>query len=314
MTRIAIVGSGLIGRAWATVFAGHGFDVSLTDVAPGAPEAARAFVAASLAELGAFGLVADPAHAASRVTVARDLADAVRDATLVQENGPERLEAKAALFAEMDRLAPPDCILASSTSFIVASAFAQEVKGRARCLVAHPVNPPHLVPIVELAPAPFTDPDVVRRAYAIYEQAGQTPIVLKREAPGFVLNRLQAVLLAEAFRIVGAGVCSPQDLDKTIKDGLGLRWSFMGPFETIELNAPGGIPDYCARYGASLDRMASDVISPDPFGADTVGRIMADWGGAKSAEQVAALSRWRDSRLAQLKAHKRAATRKPDQE
>ena len=167
---------------------------------------------------------------------------------------------------------------------------------------------------VELAPAPFTDPDVVRRAYAIYEQAGQTPIVLKREAPGFVLNRLQAVLLAEAFRIVGAGVCSPQDLDKTIKDGLGLRWSFMGPFETIELNAPGGIPDYCARYGASLDRMASDVISPDPFGADTVGRIMADWGGAKSAEQVAALSRWRDSRLAQLKAHKRAATRKPDQE
>ena len=311
MTRIAIIGSGLIGRAWATVFCSHGFDVALHDSVAAATANAKGFIGESLRELAGLGLVADADAALARVSIARDLAEALAGAALVQENGPETLEAKRALFAEMDRLAPADAILASSTSFIVASAFSEGLPGRARCLVAHPVNPPHLVPIVELAPAPWTDPAVVERARAIYARAGQSPITLKRELPGFVLNRLQAVLLAEAFRIVGSGICSPQDLDLTIKDGLGLRWSFMGPFETIELNAPGGIPDYCARYGASLDRMSTDVILDAPFGPDNVARIMAEWPGAPSAGRVAALSKWRDSRLAQLKAHKRAAARKP---
>ena len=314
MTRIAIVGSGLIGRAWATVFCSHGFDVALTDAVPAATQSARAFIGESLGELAGLGLVADPDAALARVSIVDSLAGALAGAALVQENGPETLEAKKALFAEMDRLAAPETILASSTSFIVASAFSEGLPGRARCLVAHPVNPPHLVPIVELAPAPWTDPDVVERARDIYARAGQSPITLKREMPGFVLNRLQAVLLAEAFRMVGTGVCSPQDLDVTIRDGLGLRWSFMGPFETIELNAPGGIPDYCARYGASLERMASDVILDDPFGKENVARIMQEWRGAPSAERVAALSKWRDTRLAQLKAHKRAAALKPDME
>lgn len=314
MTKIGIVGSGLIGRAWATVFCSHGFDVALYDAVPAATANAKAFIGDSLRELAGLGLVGDVEAALARVSIAASIAEVVAGAELVQENGPEKLEDKRALFAEMDRLAAPSTILASSTSFIVASAFSEHLPGRARCLVAHPVNPPHLVPIVELAPADWTDPAVVERARAIYARAGQSPITLKRELAGFVLNRLQAVLLAEAFRIVGSGICSPQDLDLTIKDGLGLRWSFMGPFETIELNAPGGIPDYCARYGASLDRMANDVILPEPFGADNVARIMREWHDALSAERVADMSKWRDTRLAELKAHKRAATRKPDTE
>lgn len=314
MTRIAIVGSGLIGRAWATVFCSHGFDVAMTDPFPEATRNAKAFIGESLEELAGLGLVADSEAALARVTIADSLAGALEGATLVQENGPETIEAKRALFAQMDRLAAPDAILASSTSFIVASAFSEGLAGRARCLVAHPVNPPHLVPIVELAPAPWTDPAVVARARDIYVRAGQSPITLKREMPGFVLNRLQAVLLAEAFRMVGTGVCSPQDLDVTIRDGLGLRWSFMGPFETIELNAPGGIPDYCARYGPSLERMSSEVILEDPFGAQNVARIMQEWPDAPSPARVAELSKWRDTRLAQLKAHKRAAARKPQTE
>lgn len=311
MTKIAIVGSGLIGRAWATVFASHGFTVALHDVKREAALAARDHIASNLAELHEQGLVDDPAGALARISVAADLADALKDVVLVQENGPETVEAKQALFAEMDRLAPPAAILTSSTSYILASAFTENLAGRARCLVAHPVNPPHLVPIVELAPAPWTDPAIVEQAKAIYEQAGQVPVVLRKEKAGFILNRLQAVLLAEAFRIVGDGVASAEDVDKTIRDGLGLRWSFMGPFETIELNAPGGIPDYCARYGASLDRMAKESSAGDPFGQKTVDTIMSEWKGAQEPQRIAELSKWRDTRLAALKAHKRGARNKP---
>jgi len=290
MTKIAIIGTGLIGRAWATIFCSHGFEVSLFDANPAAAKAAKGFIGKSLKELAGHGLVEDVAGSLKRVHLAKDLGHALKGAALAQENGPETLEAKKALFAEMDRLAPKKTILASSTSFIVASAFSEGLPGQTRCMVAHPVNPPHLVPIVELAPAPWTDPKAVARARKIYEKAGQVPV---------------------AFRIIGAGICSPQDLDKTIKDGLGLRWSFMGPFETIELNAPGGIPDYCARYGPSLERMSSEHLIPDPYSPATVQKIMAEWPGEQSPERIAKLSKWRDARLAALKAHKLKALKKP---
>lgn len=308
---IAIIGTGLIGRAWATVFAGAGHPVRLWDPTPQAATAAKKFIGKSLREQAALGLVADAKAEARGATVCATLAEALQGAVLVQENGPETLEAKRALWAEMDRLAAPSTILASSTSFIPCSAFSEQLPGRARCLVAHPVNPPHLVPIVELAPAPWTNSATVSRARRIYEGAGQVPIVLKREVAGFVLNRLQAVLLAEAFRLVGAGICSPQDLDKTIRDGLGYRWSFMGPFETIELNAPGGIPDYATRYAPSLDRMVGDILLAEPFAPETVAAVMAQWPGAQDANRIARLSLWRDKRLAALKAHKRKAAGKP---
>jgi L-gulonate 3-dehydrogenase len=312
MTKIAIVGAGLIGRSWATVFAGHGFDVALYDPSAKAAEAAKAHVLTELRNLADLGIIASDAAAEQRLSIVGDIAAAVHGAALVQESGPETVEAKQALFAEMDACAAPDTILASSTSFIMASRFTETLKGRGRCLVAHPANPPHLIPIVELSPAPWTDASAIARAQAIYEQAAQVPIVLRREEPGFVLNRLQAVLLAEAFRIVGAGIASPQDVDKTIKDGLGLRWSFMGPFETIELNAPGGIPDYCARYSASLAETAGQSGAGNPFRAETVEKIMAEWTGAQTPDRVARLSAWRDGRLAALKAHKLKAARKPE--
>jgi 3-hydroxyacyl-CoA dehydrogenase len=309
--KIAIVGSGLIGRAWATQFAGAGFGVAIYDPNAGVAKAAKAFVGKNLKELEGLLLVRDARAALERVSVAKSLKDALEGAELVQESGPEVEEVKRATFAELDAMAAPDCILASSTSFIVASKFSAGLKGKARCLVAHPVNPPHLVPIVEIAPAPWTDPAVTERAKRIYETAGQVPIVLKRESPGFVLNRLQAVLLAEAFRIVGDGICTPEDLDKTIKDGLGLRWSFLGPFETCELNAPGGLPDYCARYGKALGAMAEQGSGGDPFGKKTVAKVLAGWTAPQSEERVRRLTVWRDRRLALLKAHKRQAAKKP---
>jgi 3-hydroxyacyl-CoA dehydrogenase len=152
---------------------------------------------------------------------------------------------------------------------------------------------------------------VVARAKAIFEGVGQVPIVVKKEIDGFILNRMQAVLLSEAMRLVGEGYVEAQDLDKTIRDGLGLRWAFMGPFETIELNAPGGTPDYCARYGDTLYRVSSRPVTPEVWGPENIARVAASWGRTPTAEAILEKQRWRDDRLAALVAHKRAQPKPP---
>ena len=287
MPRVAIIGSGLIGRAWAMVFARAGWDAALYDAVDGAADKALDLVAEGLDEQARHGLVADPKGSAARVRAAKSVADALDGAKYVQENVPETVDAKRAIFAELDALAAPDAILASSTSAIVASLFTENLKGRARCLVAHPVNPPHLVPIVELVGAPWTAPETIARARQVYESVKQVPIVVRREIEGFILNRLQGALLAEAFRLVGEGYVSPQDLDKTIKDGLGLRWSFMGPFATIELNAPGGIADYCARYTGFYKRLQAKPADVAVFEDANIASILREWGKQATAEELA---------------------------
>jgi L-gulonate 3-dehydrogenase len=306
MPQVAIIGAGLIGRSWAIVFARAGWQVALYDADPEQCRRAKPLIEAALADLAAHGLLDDPAGPAARVHLAADLAAAVARADFVQENLPETVEAKTAVFRELDRLAPKDIVLASSTSAIVASRFTEELAGRSRCLVAHPVNPPHLVPLVELVGAPWTAAETVAHARETYEQIGQVPIVVRSEIEGFILNRLQGALIAEAFRLVEAGYVSPQDLDKTVKDGLGLRWSFLGPFETIELNAPGGIPDYCARYAGFYRRLQAAPAGPEVFAPASIEHVLAQWGEAASRERLAARARWRDQRLAALIAHKRA--------
>jgi 3-hydroxyacyl-CoA dehydrogenase len=306
MPLVGIVGAGLIGRSWAIVFTRAGWDVVLYDAVDDALGHAKPLIDAALNDLAAEGLIGNPASCSARIHISADLNDAVRQADFVQENVPETIEAKLAIFRELDRLAPQDTVLASSTSAIVASRFTEALPGRSRCLVAHPVNPPHLVPLVELVGAPWTTPATLARACAVYEEIGQVPIIVQREIEGFILNRLQGSLLAEAFRLVEEGYVSPQDLDKTVKDGLGLRWSFLGPFETIELNAPGGIPDYCARYAGFYQRLQSAPAGPEVFAPENVARVTAQWGEAKNREQLEARSRWRDQRLAALVAHKRA--------
>jgi len=302
--RVAVIGAGLIGRSWAMVFAGGGCDVALYDASADAAAQAHVLVGEGLSTLAEHALVTDAKAAQGRVRICRKLDDALEGAAFVQESGPETIEAKREIFAELDRTALPDTILASSSSTIVASRFTENLAGRERCLVAHPVNPPHLIPLVELVAAPWTAPKAVQKTKAIYEAVGQIPIVVQREIDGFILNRLQAALLSEAFRLVEDGYVTPQDLDKTLKDGLGLRWSFMGPFETIELNAPGGIPDYCARYGPSLARLSG--AHADIYGAAKIAPILAQWGIPPKPEEIAKRMRWRDRRLAALRTHKRS--------
>ncbi|WP_018259695.1 3-hydroxyacyl-CoA dehydrogenase [Methylobacterium sp. WSM2598] len=306
MPNVALVGAGLIGRSWAVVFARAGFRVRLTDRDPAAREAAPGHIEAALRQLSAHGLVADVPGALARVSCHAALNEVVAGADLVQESGPETVEAKRALFAELDAFCPRETILASSTSAIVASLFTEGLPGRGRCLVAHPVNPPHLVPVVELCGAPWTDPAAISRARALYEAAGQVPVTVHREVEGFVLNRLQGALLSEAFRLVAEGVVSPEDLDKTVSEGLGLRWSFLGPFATIDLNAPGGVPDYAARYGGFYRRLAADPAPPQVWEAESLARIAAAWRGGPDPASQAERARRRDARLAALMAHKRA--------
>jgi L-gulonate 3-dehydrogenase len=307
---VAIVGAGLIGRAWAAIFARAGWQVRLTD--PHAPtlEAAPSLILEELRALARHGLADDPAGAAARVSVAANVEEAVAGVEFVQENGPEKVEEKRLIFAELDRLAPKDALLVSSTSAITASRFTETLPGRARCLVGHPVNPPHLVPLVELCGAPWTSPEAIDRARKIYREIGQVPVTINREINGFVLNRLQGALLAEAFRLVGEGYISAEDLDHTVKDGLGLRWSFLGPFETIELNAPGGIPDYCARYTGFYKELASTAAGPEVYQSPNVDRVIAAWPHQPTPERVATLTQRRNERLAALAAHKAKQTDK----
>lgn len=305
MPKVAIIGTGLIGRAWAMIFARAGWTAVLSDPTPGAVETAIAACRTGLETLAAQGLCDDPQAAHGRIVAADSLAEAVEGAAHVQENGPEQLDVKRALFAALDRLAPPETALASSTSAIQCSLFTEDLPGRARCLVAHPVNPPHLIPVVELSGAPWTDETVIARARAMFESIGQAPIIVRKEIDGFILNRLQAALLTEAFRLVEEGYVSPQDLDVTIKDGLGLRWSFMGPFETIELNAPGGIADYCARYAPFFRRFAAQPADVSVWDDASMSKAIRAWGEAPRPDAHAARTHWRDECLAALAAHKK---------
>ena len=305
MAKVALIGCGLIGRSWAIVFARGAGTSSFTTSAPTGWRRRRQDCCQP-ARIGRAGAVAEPEATIARIGVAKSLEAAVEGSEFVQESLPELVAEKRAIFRDLDRLVPPPVVLASSTSAIVVSQFAADLPGRSRCLVGHPVNPPHLVPLVEVVGASFTSPAAIDRAQAVYDEIGQVPIRVRRELDGFILNRLQGALLAEAFRLVEEGYVSPQDLDKTLKDGLGLRWCFMGPFETIELNAPGGIRDYCRRYGEGYARRQADPAPAEVFAASGIDRIMAAWGNPPTPEALEARARWRDRRLAALRAHKQS--------
>jgi L-gulonate 3-dehydrogenase len=311
MATIAIVGAGLIGRAWAICFARAGHTVRLHDEAPDAAAKALDFAASALPSLAAEGLLHGQAlgDVAQRISVAVSLEDALAGADHIQENAPEDLETKKRVFAALDRLAGPDAVLASSTSALLPSHFTEALGGRQRCLVAHPLNPPYLIPAVEIVPAPWTDPLVVERTRTLLTEAGQSPIVMKREIDGFVMNRLQGALLEEAFRLVADGYASVEDVDIGLREGLALRWSFMGPFETIDLNAPGGVRDYVTRYQQIYSRLFPSMQRRVDWAGDVIDTIERDRRAKLPTSDLQTRHAWRDRRLMALAAHKRKAAR-----
>lgn len=307
MTRVALVGAGVVGSSWSLVFARAGFEVSVYDADPNSAVRTKDFVRKALSGLAALGLA--PAElaetVAARVKPAVRMDDALDGVDYVQESAPERVEIKIELYKTLDRIADPKTILASSTSGLPASAFTGGLKHRARCLVVHPINPPHLVPLVEIVPAPWTDDKVVERATALMREVGQSPIQLRREVNGFVVNRLQSAMLSEAFKLVEDGIVSVDEVDRAVSDGLGLRWCFMGPFQTIDLNARTGVAEYCRNLGPMYYGLAKEQADPRPWTQELVETIEGQLRQRTPADAIASRQRWRDQYLAKLGAFKR---------
>lgn len=303
--RIGIVGSGLIGRAWAIVFAQANMPVSLYDVDAATLDKAQEAIRQSLIDLQQAGLIDDFEAPLALIQTESDLARAMAGVEYIQECGPENIEAKRSIYTDLEAVVAKDTILASSTSGIAASQFIDHLRHPERCLVAHPVNPPYLIPLVEVAPAPATSETATDRTMRLMEQAQQVPILVRKEIQGFILNRLQGALLNEALRLFRDGYVSAEDLDKTVKHGLGLRWSFMGPFETIDLNAPAGVVDYGQRYGSlyrDVDRQRGD---DDPWATATLATLDQERREQLPSAGLADRQAWRDRRLMALMAHQR---------
>jgi L-gulonate 3-dehydrogenase len=307
MSRIAIVGGGVVGSSWGLVFARAGFEVVIYDNSPEAANRTFDFVRRSLAELPTdpADKIGDAEAAIARVSIASTLEDALQGADYVQESAPERLEIKRPLYQRLDEIAAPETILASSTSGFPASAFTEGLKDNRRCLVVHPINPPHLIPLVEIIPAPWTDPSVVQRSADLMRAVGQSPVRLSREINGFLVNRLQSAVLGEAFRLVEDGVCSVDDVDRAMSDGLGLRWFFMGPFETIDLNARDGVAEYCRNLGPMYFDLAKEQAAPREWTPSLVADVEKQRRAFTPASGLADRRAWRDRCLAAFVAAKR---------
>ena len=312
MANVAIVGSGFIGRAWAISFARAGHDVRMWDQSPAVTGGARDYIEGVLGDLATNDLLRGQAvdTVLARIAIVAELAEALAGATHVQENTPENLDVKREVFSLIDRLAGPQTIVASSTSALLPSKFTDHLQGRHRCLVVHPINPPYLIPAAEVVPAPWTSAETLEKTRAFLIDAGHAPLVMKRELEGFIMNRLQGALLEEAFRLVADGYASVEDVDIGIRDGLALRWSFMGPFETIDLNAPGGVRDYVVRYQGIYSTIFPQMLRRVDWAGDVMKTVEAERSKRLPRENLGDRQVWRDRRLMALAAHKK----KSDQE
>lgn len=305
LTNVAIVGTGLVGCGWAVVFALGGAQVRLFDQCEDARSAALTHIRQTLADMRAAGLADDIETAIEAITVCDTLAATLDGVDYVQESVFEQLEIKTEVSAQIGALISAQTVVGSSSSGIPASAFTESVANRNRFVIAHPVNPPHLVPIVELVPAPWTDLEIVPWLRARLEEIGKVPIEVRREVDGFILNRLQGALLNEAWALYEEGYASAKDIDATISQGLGLRWAFMGPFETIDLNAPEGIADYAQRFGPLYQAIAQSRPEPRGWSNELIEKVTAERRASLPLAQLPERSAWRDRRLMQLIAHLR---------
>lgn len=303
---IAVVGAGIVGRAWATVFSRAGHEVRLYDAQPDAAVGALNAIDTMLALYEAGGLLDEGgrASALSRVRPADDLTDAVGEAIYIQECVTEILDVKQSVTEAIAAEALlPEAILASSTSGMIPSSFTANAAGRDRCLVTHPINPVHLHSLVEVVPAPWTSDDTVTRATTLLRRAGLEPVRLNREIDGFLVNRLQSAILHEGFRLVSQGIASPEDVDTAVRAGLAPRWSFMGPFETIDLNAPNGIEDYVQRYEPMYQALANQQLETADWAATLKAGLLRQRRDALPIEDLAERCAWRDQQLLALLQH-----------
>ena len=258
MKNVGVIGGGLIGASWAAIFSKSGFNVFVYDPFPDVFETYKSRVTSFLEELKSIDETINIEESLNRISANVTIEDLCSNVEYIQESAPEILSVKQELFAKLDNLAPDEVVIGSSSSAMPISSITQNLKGQHRCIIAHPANPPHLIPCVEICPGENTSNKTIEKTKEIFTVSGASIVNVKKEIDGFILNRLQGALLNEAMRLYSDGYASSDEIDATIRDGLGLRWAFMGPFETIDLNAPGGIKDYISRYGPMYIEMAKN--------------------------------------------------------
>jgi 3-hydroxyacyl-CoA dehydrogenase len=286
--RIAIVGTGVIGASWAAYYLARGFDVTATDPMPNAEAGLRKYVDEAWKTLSKDGLTAGASR--DRLTFKPSMAQALANADFVQENAPERPDFKIKLFAEMDDATPPDSILASSSSGITMDVIQSGCKRPERCVIGHPFNPPHIIPLVEVVGGAKTSPQTIEEAMAFYSSIGKKPIRLFKALPGHVANRLQAALYREVLYLIQQGVLSVEDADAAVSYGPGPRWGVMGPSLQWHLGGgPGGIHHFMEHLMGPLETMMKALGTPNitPELKETVANGVMRIAGNRTVEQLA---------------------------
>ncbi|HKX11277.1 MAG TPA: 3-hydroxyacyl-CoA dehydrogenase NAD-binding domain-containing protein [Stellaceae bacterium] len=287
---VAVIGAGTIGASWAAYFLSRGMSVTASDPAPNGEAFIRDYVRTAWPTLERTGLV--PGASPDRLRFERDPVAAVAGAGFVQESAPEREEMKVELFERLDRALPPEVILASSSSGIPISNIAVRCRHAERCIIGHPFNPPHVIPLVEVVGGKRTSPKVIERAIALYREIGKHPIHIRKEVRGHLVNRLQAALWREAVHLVNEGVATVGDVDAGIAYGPGLRWAIMGPHLLFHLaGGIGGMTHFMPHLGVTLARdWWRDLGSPEltPEVQKKIIDGVADEAGGRSIPELAA--------------------------
>ncbi|XP_013381118.1 lambda-crystallin homolog [Lingula anatina] len=302
---IAVLGSGLIGRSFAMLYASAGYMVKIYDISEDMLKDAMSYIEQRFTALQANGLLKGKLTAEEQlklITVATDMRDCVESAFYVHECVPERLDLKKKVFGELDKLVKSDTILASSTSCIPASQFSEGLNLKNRCIVVHPIYPPYYAPLIELIPAPWTDADVSTRVKDLMEEVGSKPIVFKKEILGFGINRIQYAIIKVCWDLVEDDVLEPEDVEKILKNGLGMRYAFTGQFETMHMNGF-GVTDNVDRYGPSIWAVLNDMkpVTELKSDSDTAKKIHdAMCRTFSTVDGLPEKRKWRDDRLMAL--------------
>ena len=297
--RISVIGAGTIGASWAAYFLAHGFEVAAYDPAPNGEDFARRFIDNAWPTLEKLKAV-QPGADRKRFSFFNDPAAAAKGAAFVQESGPEREDVKIELFAAIDGTAPSDSVIASSSSGLLISRVTGKCKHPERCVIGHPFNPPHLIPLVEVVGGAKTSPDAVTKAMNFYREIGKHPIHIRKEVRGHVANRLQAALWREAIHLVTEGVVSVADADAAIAYGPGLRWALMGPHLTFHMaGGDGGMKHFMDHLGPALQSWMDELGTP-MLDAKTQKAIIDGVTEEAASRSMDDLRRWRDRKLIEI--------------
>ncbi|KAJ8352600.1 hypothetical protein SKAU_G00240760 [Synaphobranchus kaupii] len=299
---ISVIGSGLIGRSWAMVFLSGGFRVKIYDCQPGQAASAIQEISKQLKEVEQAQMLRGDLSVEDQLVLLSshdNLSQALEGAFFIQECVFEDLETKQSVFREVEGHVGESVVLSSSTSCLLPSNIFSRVQNRKRCIVSHPVNPPYYVRLVELVPHPETVAEVLDGTHALMTQLGQAPVRLRKEIDGFALNRVQYAIIAESWRLVTEGVISVQDIDLVMSEGLGMRYAFIGPMETIHLNAPEGLEDYLRRYREGMKRVLSSFGPVPEFSGEEAKSINQEICGLIPSDQhhLSTRRQWRDHLL-----------------